>query len=236
MSSIIETLANIPVPPGYVKVIVEGVDGSVCVQFLTVASAARNEKTLPNEEGGMTAEEEAAFEKFVAENEAKEEAEAWWHAEVEKQDRELQHVAELLSAEDKMKEKAKEVFVDANRKFQIQKKLYQEKAPRAELHAAQVAYIKTVDELRAIMAEINDHTFTLRAMADERWPDENHDDFEQKLKTIYDSIKSIISRYNPNWVKHKPTAGKPAPGPSTLADMLSAKLAKEAAGGGKRKD
>jgi hypothetical protein len=150
----------------------------------------------------------------------------WVQAEKEKEEEELQHVAELLQEEDKKKEKAMELFVDANRKFQIQKGIYQNKGPRAELHAAQVAYINTVDELRAVIGEINEPTFTLRTLADERWPGENHDDFEDKLKTIYSSIKSKIAQYSPKaGVARKPVAAeKRAPAPRTLADMLAPHL------------
>jgi len=160
----------------------------------------------------------------------------WVQAEKEKEEEELQHEAELRQKEDKKKEKAMELFVDANRKFQIQKGIYQNKGPRAELHAAQTAYINTVDELRAVVDDINvDHypPLSLKKLADERWPGENHDDFEDKLKTIYSSIKSKIAQYSPKaGVARKPVAAeKRAPAPPTLADKISAQLAKEAAGG-----
>lgn len=164
------------------------------------------------------------------------EALKWVAAENEKEEGELQHVAELLKEEDTAetveKEKAKELFVEANRKFQIQKSIYKTKGQCEELHVAQVAYIKTVDELRAIVAEINDPAFTLRAMADERWAGENHDDFEQKLKVIYDSIKFKISGFKSKKVGAKPGAAeKRAPKPLTLAEQITVQLAKEAAGG-----
>ena len=157
----------------------------------------------------------------------------WVQAEKEKEEEELQHVAELLQEEDKKKEKAMELFVDANRKFQIQKGIYQNKGPRAELHAAQVAYINTVDELRAVIGEFNEPTFSLRTLADERWPGENHDDFEEKLKTIYNSIKSKITHTGPKkGAVRKPVAAeKPAPALPTLDALVAAQM-RRAAGSG----
>lgn len=143
-------------------------------------------------------------------------------------DEELQHVAELLQedknvADEADKEKAKELFVDANRKFQIQRNLFKTKGRCEELHAAQVAYIKTRDELSAVMAKINDPRFTLRALADERWPDDDHADFEEKLDQIYNFITFKISEYSAPKAKkvYKPVAAeKRAPAPSTLDQMV----------------
>jgi hypothetical protein len=148
----------------------------------------------------------------------------------------LQEVAGVIQQDDKKYEKAMELFREANRKFLTQKGLFQSGALRADLHAAQLGYIKTVDELRAVMDDINVDRYpllSLKKLADDAWPDETHDDgFDNKLKIIYDSIKSKTVRYNPKaGVVRKPVAAeKRAPAPSTLADQISVQLAKEAAG------
>lgn len=147
-------------------------------------------------------------------------------------DEEQAHVAQLIQeekeAEKAKKEEAKRLFVESNRKFQIQKGIFKTKGRCAELREAQVAYIKTRDELSAVMAEIKDPAFTLRAMADERWPDENHDDFEEKLRVIYNSIKSNL---NFKAKKGKPVAVEKRAPAHTLEEMVSASLRKAAGSG-----
>lgn len=157
---------------------------------------------------------------------------------LEEEDEQVAHVVQLLE-EDKVveakKENARELFVLANKKFHAQKALYDQKASRADLQVAQLDYIKTVDELRAVVAKISDPAFTLRAMADERWPHEKekHVGFEKNMELIYNRIKYKTENYVPDEeVVRKPAAAEKR-APATLQLSLEDLLAPHMRGGGR---
>jgi hypothetical protein len=101
--------------------------------------------------------------------------------------------------------------------------------------AAQKDWLGTLETLKALDAEIAalDPGHEFNTLANKTWyPDEPDRDYLCLYAMISRNFKGNISRDEKRRANmHKSAAGKSAPAPATLAEMMSAQLAKEAAGG-----
>lgn len=200
-------------------------------------------------ESGMTKEEQDAGEEFAADVEARE----WANSEDDRVDDEQAHIGKLQDA-DLKKEELHKRFRELYKLSEIQKPLYMlikaleaEKDPQKRgknktkywetwnrMVAAQKDWLGTLEELKALDAEITalDPEHEFNTLANKTWyPDEPDRDYWALYAMISRNFKSNISRDEKRRANmHKPATGS-APAPATLADVLSAQLAKEAAGG-----
>lgn len=210
----------------------------------------------PDEDGGITAEMEAAFEKFERQVADEAEAEAWWHAQVEKDEEEQRHVAGLLFVEDKTPELYDMLQAMVKLKHEhddFQNQLYemrQVKSPK-ERNANNAKYKKTQTADKAVLtAWLEEHARFATLFDKCKSLDEEFDaTFNAYVKTRhpgdpdrdYRKLNAFLARkFNEQINGKKPAVGKPAPGtekpapkPATLAEIVSARLANEAAGGGR---
>ena len=206
-------------------------------------------------------EMQAAAKAFVKENEEDEAVRDWEVADEARLQEEMAHVAELLKDEEQasqaLKEDVKQHFLKLielnNKQMPLYKACVRMRWELKNLNKKNPTYWRVWNEMIAHQKEWlsvyetmmglveiaeQDKDFDFQALAAEWNPDKEFEgDYKQLYKEIVRNFTRNIQSDGALHVRGKAVAvagaDKPAPPPATLGELMEARLAKEAAGGGK---